>query len=242
MDQRHDTAVDDRLTLAAEAFRRAEERATAGQLALEMVHEIRNPLEALGHLVFLTLAECRDHEQVMKYMHMAEEQMETLRHVASQTLGFARPASALKAIATVALAESALRIHQKAIHDKGIYLVKDLPEDLSAQVYSGEMLQVLSNLIVNALDALPVGGTLRMRIRKSVDQLFFVVADNGHGISEENRKQLFQPFFTTKGELGNGLGLALTKRIVERHRGTITVRSSIRPGKSGTVIRISIPA
>lgn len=175
-------------------------------------------------------------------MHLAEEQMATLRHVASQTLGFARPALSPKAIEAIALAEAALRIHQRAIEEKRIHLVKDLPEDVLAEVYTGEMLQVLSNLIVNALDALPTGGTLHMRIRKGVDQLYFVIADNGHGISAENLQQLFQPFFSTKGDQGNGLGLALTKRIVERHRGTIKVRSSVRAGRSGTVIRIAIPA
>ena len=237
-----DPAIDAKLALAAEVIRKSEERAVAGQLALEMIHEIKNPLEALGHLVFLTLAESRDHEQVEKYMRMAQEQMETLRHVASQTLGFARPVSTLKEIEALALADAALRIHQRTIDEKRIHLVRELPDDVRAHVYTGEMLQVLSNLIVNALDALPSGGTLRLRVREGVDRLYFVIADNGHGIPAENLSRLFQPFFSTKGERGNGFGLALTRRIVERHRGTIGIRSSVRPGRSGTVIRIAIPA
>jgi len=96
------------------------------------------------------------------------------------------------------LGEAALRIHQRTIDAKGIHLLKDLPKDVLAEVYAGEMLQVLSNLIVNALDALSTGGTLRLRIRKRAAQLFFVIADDGHGISKENLPQLFNPFFSTK--------------------------------------------
>ncbi len=242
MDDLPETTLDVRLAIAAEALRKSEERATAGQLALEMVHEIKNPLEALGHLIFLTRADSRDHEQVEEYMRLAEEQMSTLRPVASQTLGFARPATSPKAIEATALAEAAIRIHQRTIAAKQIHVVKDLPGEIIAEVYTGEMLQVLSNLLVNALDALPLAGTLRIRIRKGADQLHFVIADNGHGIKAESFPQLFRPFFSTKGDKGNGLGLALTKKIVDRHRGTIRVRSSVRPGRSGTVIRISIPA
>ena len=233
---------DAKLEMAAEMIRKSEERAVAGQLALEMIHEIKNPLEAIGHLVYLANAESRDHEQVEKYMQMAQEQMDTLRHVTSQTLGFARPVSTPREIAALTLTEAAIRIHQRTIDAKQIHLVRDLPNDARVYVYTGEMLQVLSNLIVNALDALHLNGTLRLRLRQGHDYLFFVIADNGHGISSENLLRLFQPFFSTKGDQGNGLGLALTRRIVERHRGTIRVRSSIRPGRSGTVIRIAIPA
>ena len=237
-----EATFDVRLAIAAEALRKSEERATAGQLALEMVHEIKNPLEALGHLIFLTRADRRDPEQVDKYMRLAEEQMANLRAVACQTLGFARPATSLKAIEAVTLAEAAIRIHQRTIEAKRIHVVKDLPGEVVARVYIGEMLQVLSNLLVNALDAVPLAGTLHIRVRKGADQLHFVIADNGHGISVENYPKLFRPFFSTKGDQGNGFGLNLTKKIIDRHHGTIRVRSSVRPGRSGTVIRISIPA
>ena len=110
-----------------------------------------------------------------------------------------------------------------------------------AEVHAGEMLQVLSNLLVNALDALPHAGTLHMRVRRTADKLHFVIADNGSGMPAEVLAQIFEPFFSTKGDQGNGLGLVVTKRIVEQHRGTIGVRSSVRPGRSGTTIRISLP-
>lgn len=220
----------------------AAERITAGQLALEVMHEIRNPLEALGHLTYLTLNDPRDPEKVMKYMRMAEEQMATLNRIVSQTLGFARTLSVPKESDLVDLTEAALRIHQRTIQAKKIHLVKDLPLGITAEIRVGEILQVVSNLIVNALDALSGDGTLVVRLRKRRDHVHILIADNGHGIPQEHARAIFEPFFTTKGEFGTGLGLPLSKKIIERHGGKIWVRSSVRPARSGTTFRISLSA
>jgi len=219
-----------------------EARATAGQLALEVMHEIRNPLEALGHLTYLAFEEAADPDKVRKYMKMAEEQVTILNRIASQTLGFARISPEAQATNLVDLAEAALRIHQHTIQSKNIHLVKNLPPEVSAAVHSGQILQALSNLIVNALDALPEDGTLSLRLRRSSDAIHVIVADNGHGIEPRDLSRIGEPFFTTKGAQGNGLGLALSKRIVEEHRGSLRIRSSVRPGRTGTVFKISLPA
>jgi signal transduction histidine kinase len=242
MNQTGISELQERLAATVETLRVVEERAVAGRLALEVMHEIKNPLEALGHLIYLAAGEADHPERVKKYMSLAEEQMATLAHVASQTLGIARISHVPKPIDLVALAEAALRIHQRAIESKKVHLVKDLPKGIVVPVYTGEMLQVLSNLIVNALDALPTDGTLILRLRKRRGEVQFVIADNGHGIPAEHRNEIFEPFFTTKKDRGNGLGLALSKKIIERHRGRISIRSSVRPGKSGTTFKISLPA
>jgi signal transduction histidine kinase len=221
---------------------KVQERIAAGQLALEVMHEIRNPLEALGHLVYLTGQQAGDPEKVLKYTRMAEEQMATLNRIVSQTLGFARTAAVSKPSDLVELAEAALRIHQRTIDAKKIHLVKDLPAGIVAEIRKGEILQVVSNLIVNALDALPADGTLTLRLRKRTNMIQMLIADNGHGIPAEHAAAIFEPFFTTKAERGTGLGLALSKKIIERHGGRIWVRSSVQPGKSGTTFRISLPA
>lgn len=231
-----------KLTFATEALRRAEERATAGQLALEVIHEIQNPLQALQQLTYLAFEQARNPTEVQKYMRLADEQLATLGQITSQTLGFARSSHSPKATDLAVLAEAALRIHQRAIEAKKIHLVKDLPGDVVAEVHTGEMLQVMSNMIVNALDALPTNGTLCLRMRKRRNEIRFVIADNGHGIPAEHVSEIFQPFFTTKQEKGTGLGLALSKKIIERHQGRIRMRSSVRPGKSGTIFKISFPA
>ncbi len=241
MEHTEGSAEDPRLELAAAAVRKAEERATAGQLALEVIHEIKNPLEALGHLIYLALQDADSPEAVQKYMSLAEEQMNLLRDVASQTLGFARSAKDAREVEGAALAQAALRIHQRTLDAKQIHLITHFPPGAVAKVYPSEMLQVLSNLIVNALDALPPAGRLQLRVRKAGGEIHFVIADNGHGIPHEHVERLFQPFFTTKDDRGNGLGLALSKGIVERHGGKIRIRSSVRPGRSGTIFRVSLP-
>ena len=107
-------------------------------------------------------------------------------------------------------------------------------------MHSGEILQVISNLLINAVEALPLEGTLAFRLHKRPNHIALVVADNGHGIPPEQKERLFQSFFTTKAESGTGWA-CLSKKIVERHGGKIRARSRITPGKSGTVFRISLP-
>ena len=230
-----------RLMTISEALRKAEERATAGQLALERMHEIRNPLEAVGNLTYLAEEEAENPEEVRAYMRRIEEQLATLNQIAKQTLSFARASPTPQPVRLATLAEAALRIHQGTLQAKQIRLRKDLPHDLIASVHTTEMLQVLSNLIVNSLDAMPKAGTLWLRARKRRGELHIVVADNGRGIPAELIGRVFEPFFTTKQGVGTGLGLALSKRIVEHNRGKISLRSSVRPGKSGTMFKISLP-
>jgi len=233
--------LEGKLETTATLLQKAEERASAGQLALEVMHEIRNPLEALGHLVYLASAGADNPACTRKYMEQAEEQISTLNHIASQTLGFARTSASPHPTDLVTVAQAALRIHQRTIDDKHIRLVKELPEELTAEVNPGQILQVASNLIVNALDALPPHGTLCLRLRKRKGGAQLVIADNGHGIPKQHIPNIFEAFFSTKGQHGTGLGLAISKNIIEGHRGTIRVRTSAQPGRSGTLFRVSLP-
>ncbi|HTU51154.1 MAG TPA: ATP-binding protein [Acidobacteriaceae bacterium] len=224
-----------------ETLQRAEERVAPGLLALELMHEIRNPLEAVGNLTYLAMEEAGDSEAVRAYLRRIEEQLATLNHIANQTLGYARTASSPQQVRLATLAEAALRIHQRAVKAKQIRVIKEFSQEVIAYVYTTEMLQVMSNLIVNSLDALPRDGTLRMRLRQRNHEIHIVVADNGHGIQAQDMERIFEPYFTTK-KVGNGLGLALSKKIVEHNQGRISLRSSIRAGKSGTTFKISLPA
>ncbi len=223
-----------KLATATEALQRSEERATAG--------EIRNPLEALGHIAYLAAEEADNPDEVRRYMRLAEEQLETLNHIARYTLSLARTSVEAKPVDLVAVAEAALRIHQRKIEAKKIHLVRRIPEQLPATVHAGEILQVLSNLLMNALDALPEEGSLYLRLHRSGGKIRVTIADNGSGIPSECLPRIFEPFFTTKGEQGTGLGLSLSRNIIERHRGRIGVRSRTKLGKSGTAFLVSIPA
>jgi len=213
----------------------------AGQLALELMHEIRNPLESLSYLTYLTLKEVDRPDQVRKYVELAQEQVDILAEISKQTLGLAQTTTTLKSHDIVALAETALRIHRRTIDGKKIHLVKKFPDQLTAGMYKSEMLQVLWNLIGNAVQAVAEEGTLCLRIRKYGGKIHFLVADNGHGIAREHAESVFEPFFTTKGEEGNGLGLAISRRLVNHHKGTLRMRSSVREGKSGTSFKVCFP-
>jgi len=204
------------------------------------MHEIRNPLEAVGYLIHLANQE-DDPNTIHEHLHQANEQMVTVHQIAAQTLGFARIVSTVQEVDLIELAEAALRIHHRRITSQKIHLVRDFSKDAVAEIYSGEILQVVSNLLANALDALPEGGTISLRLRKRDSHVQLLVADNGHGMGPDHVARLFEPFFTTKNDRGTGLGLALSKKIIERHDGTISARSSALPRRNGTAFKISLP-
>ncbi|MGI4758334.1 MAG: sensor histidine kinase [Janthinobacterium lividum] len=203
-----------------------DQRALAGHLALEVLQDIRNPLETLGHLSYLAYQEADDPEQVRTYTHMAKDQLRHLSRVTSQTLSFAKLSQEHKPIDLVTLAESALRIHQQTIEAKRIHLVRKLPKDLVASLQGSRILQVLSNLIANALEAMPEQGQLTVCVKKCSARVELTVADNGYGIHPDYQEKLFQPFFTTKESGGNGLGLSLPSGSLRN----TTASSSYAPG------------
>jgi signal transduction histidine kinase len=224
-----------------ETLRQSQSLAVAGQFAATIMHEINNPLEAISNLNYLLQSDADDAESVRRYSQQIDEQLAVLIRIARQTLSFYRPAAEKSPVAASSLAEAALRIHKKNIAAKRIHLNVRVPNDVCMDVHPGEMLQVMSNLIANAVDALPVEGALYLRGRCSDRRVHILVADAGSGIPEAIADKIFDPFFTTKQDKGTGLGLAISKAIVEKHRGQIRLRSSTRPGRSGTAFRISLP-
>jgi signal transduction histidine kinase len=226
---------------AEAALLRCQTQATAGQFAVAVMHEINSPLEAISNLSYLIELGAQDPIKVRMYIKMVEEQLVAVRRIAHQTLKFHKQMDVQEPVDLVALAEAALRIHDHNIVAKRLRLRKDLRREAHALAHAGDMLQVVSNLILNSLDALSEEGTLYLRVRKSNNEVHVTVADNGHGIPKATIDKIFEPFFTTKKEHGTGLGLAISRSIVERHKGRIRLRSSVRRDSSGTVIRISLP-
>ena len=243
MTERHDTERKVEADGSIDLVQQTEQRALAGELALEMLHEIRNPLETLGYLIYLAAEEAGSDEKVRKYMGVAEQEMARMRGIARKTLGVAQVSVAAAPVDLVELAETALQVHRRTIEGKRIALRCELPRDVViVDAQHGPLLQVLSNLIVNALEAMPDAGALSVRVRKRGDEVDLSVADNGHGIEEQHLARIGERYFTTKGKAGNGLGLAISKKIVAEHRGRMRVRSSVRPGRTGTVFKVSLPA
>jgi signal transduction histidine kinase len=224
-----------------QVLRESESRAAAGQFSAAIMHEINNPLESISNLAYLVEQEADNPAKVREYIVLLRGEVANVIRIARQTLSFYKPSDGRSPVNLVAVAESALRVHESRIAAKQIHLIKDLADEVRIEVHPGEMLQVFSNLLGNALDALPDNGTLSLRIRERHQNVHITIADDGQGIPEKVLLTIFDPFFTTKKENGTGLGLTLSKSIIEGHNGKIRVRSSTRPGRRGSAFRISLP-
>lgn len=227
-----------RLERTEHALECAERRAIAGRFGAEMIHEINNPLEAVANLAFLMKSEQLP-ERAVHYLEMMEEQIQRINLITRQTLGFNRTVERPLKSDLVQLAQIAIRTYSRDITAKNIRLELDLPPLAECEVYPGELTQVFSNLISNAVDASEQGGRLQIRIRLRSPSFHFVVCDSGCGIPAEMRNSVFDAFTTSK-ESGNGLGLWISRRIVEKHGGRIRWRSSTHAERHGTAFRVSL--
>lgn len=224
-----------------EALQESQAQALAGQFAAITMHEVNGPLEAITNLNYLVQTSSDDGVQVRNYSSLIDEQLLALTTISRQTLSFYHSRDTVEPILIAQLVDAALRVHRKEIAAKGIRLIKKLPGDMNVESHAGSMLQAFSNLIGNAVEALPVQGTLQIRSRCTNGQARILIADNGSGIPAAIRRKVFEPFFSTKRERGTGLGLGISKSIIERYRGTIRSWTSTRIGRSGTAFRISLP-
>ena len=233
--------LSERLRVAEETLQQTEHLAVANRYAAAIMHEINNPLEALTNLVFLTKHNAGDPTKVIAYSEIAEAQLAQMGELTRRTLTFYRDTSAPIDFDLVEIAESALRIHSKRLKNQGVQIYKNTPEKARVKVFPGQILQVVSNLILNSLDALPeTGGALFLRIKTYGGKIHLLIADNGAGVEPSMYEDLFRPQVTSKPQ-GNGLGLWLSREIVHKHTGTIRYRSSRRPGRRGTMFKISLP-
>jgi signal transduction histidine kinase len=232
----------DRLDHAEKALERSERLAVASRYEGAIMHEVNNPLEAITNLVYLTKLQKNNADQVVANMCVIEEQLKTLGRVTSRALTFHREQTDAKELDLVDIAESALRLHADKFSRHSITIDRQFRGPTCATVFGTEILQVLSNLILNAVDALPHGtGRISVRVKRNSQFVHILVSDNGAGIPDKFASRLFEPYVTSK-DSGTGLGLWLSKRIITQHRGTLRFRSSQRKGRSGTSFRISLPS
>jgi signal transduction histidine kinase len=231
----------ERLNDLQSALHECQALALAGQFAAATMHEINGPLEAVTNLNYLLHTNADNSEMVRGLSQLIDEQLVILTRISHQTLSFYHSRESRQVVVVAAMAEAALRVHRHKIIAKEIRLLKKLPPDLAFEAHPGSMLQVLSNLISNAVEALPLKGTLCLRARASAREVHITVADDGHGIPAAIAARIFEPFFSTRKEHGTGLGLAITREIVEKHHGRIRSRSTTRSGRNGTAFRVSIP-
>ncbi len=227
------------------ALRRSEKLAMAGRLAASVMHEINNPSQAIADLVYLIAKEADHPELVRAHAAQIEEQLVRIQYIARQTLSFFRDTPQSQTRDLVPLVDAALRYHGGLLEEKHIQVQKEMPDRLLGVVFPGDFLQLVSNLVKNAVEALPMGGTLWVRLRATRvngrSNARLTVADNGRGIPPAIQARLFEAFQSDKADAGNGLGLWISKTIVEKHGGQIQWRSCTQGRARGTTFSALLP-
>ncbi len=233
---------------AEEALRHSERLAATGRLAATIAHEINNPLEGVTNLLYLIARAPGLDPQVLDYANMAQSELLRVGRITKQTLAFHRESAAPVLIDLRELIESVVYLYERKMKDKAIQLSQDVTFRGRLKGFPTELRQVLVNLFENAVEASPPGGRLRIRAYPSREWnnsrapgVRIVIADDGPGIPRDQYARIFDPFYTTKGEKGTGLGLWVTQSIVHKHGGSIRLRSSTGPKRSGTVFSVFLP-
>jgi PAS domain S-box-containing protein len=230
------------------ALRTTEKLAAAGRLAATVAHEINNPLEAVTNLVYLAKRDLPDAAKVASYLQLAGRELDRVSHIARQTLGFYRDTSSPTRLEVARALDDLLLLYETRLETRKIKLVKQYDPPMEISALAGEIRQAFSNLITNAIDAMPSGGSLAIRASMSHEWrnarrpgVRITILDTGSGVPSQHRKSLFQPFFTTKVDVGTGLGLWITRNIIEKHGGSIRVRTRTGPELHGTAFSIFLP-
>lgn len=233
---------------AALMLRENQKLITVGRLAASIAHEINNPLESITNLLFLVGEEKELPASARSYLQLAQRELDRVAQISRQTLKFSRETPGPTRARIDELLEEVLALYSRRIAEKNLRVERQYNCAEEAVVYAGEMRQVLSNLVTNAIEASSMNGRLRLRVRCSrswsdpgVRGIRIAVGDNGSGIDPAVQRRLGEPFFTTKGQRGTGLGLWVTRSIVQRWGGEIQLRSSVDPQRHGTVFSIFLP-
>jgi PAS domain S-box-containing protein len=229
-----------------QALRTTERLASVGRMAATVSHEINNPLEAMTNLVYLAKgrAVLKD---VQEYLNAIEEELNRISLITKQTLGFYRETIAPSAVRVGEMLNPLIAVLGRRAWNKGIEIRPEVRHDPEIHAVAGEIRQLLANLLSNSIDAVDCGGLIRIRIDANrVNELDptgvrITIADSGRGIPAANKSKLFEPFFTTKNDVGTGLGLWVCANIVQKHNGSIRVKSNTSPGRSWTVFSVFLP-
>jgi len=229
-----------------EAVRRSEKLATAGRLAASIAHEINNPLEAVLNLIYLAR---NDPRQADQYLSMAEEEVGRVAHLAQQALGFVRDTASPGGIDAARVMDEVLQLYSHKLDSKQIRVTRRYRGSAQIVGFAGEVRQLLTNLLVNALDAMDRNGALHVRIRATrrwsdgLEGVYITLADNGSGIPQQSLRRIFEPFYRSASVRaaqihGTGLGLPLAKSIAEAMGGMLTVESKLG---AGSVFTLHLP-
>jgi signal transduction histidine kinase len=229
-----------------QALLQSEKLAAVGRLASTIAHEINNPLESVTNLVYLT-RRSPDVQRAYEYLDLAELELRRMASITRQTLSFNKRIAVYNEINSDDLFTSVTGIYQSRFANTGVTVQRRMRSRHPILCIEGEIRQVLNNLVSNAIDAMPHGGRLLLRSRDVTHPvtaqagLVLTVADTGTGIRADRLRRIFEPFYTTKGLGGTGLGLWISHDIIKRHHGELRVRSSVAPSCRGTVFTLFLP-
>jgi PAS domain S-box-containing protein len=229
------------------ALMRAEKLAAAGRLAAAIAHEVNNPLEGLVNLVYL--ARCEDDlGKIRGHLLGADRELQRIAHITRQSLGFYRETSAASLFRPDVVVREVFDFYFFRAAQAHINLHMNLKTEQKAWGNAGELRQVISNLLANSLDACQAGDAVCVRVRaarsprdSALEGVRISVADTGCGIASENLNRIFEPFFTTKKDTGTGLGLWVSRELIEKHGGSLDVRSATTGRRPGTVFTMFLP-
>ena len=231
---------------AEAALIESEKLADLGRMASSIAHEINNPLEHVSNLIHL-VRQHDNHAEVQRMLDLAEQELRRVVDIASQTLRFQRAALIPKPVSCAHLFTTVMDMYRARVKTARISVHKRKRAERPLVCLEGDVRQVLNNLIGNAIDAMPDGGSLFLRSRETSELgtgrrgLCFTVADTGCGMTRDTKKNVFKAFFTTKGTTGSGLGLWISAEIMQRHHGSIRIRSSQSDRHRGTVVTLFLP-
>jgi PAS domain S-box-containing protein len=228
------------------ALIQSEKLAAVGRLAASISHEINNPLEAVTNLLYLARRKNPDDREIQDWLEAADKELRRVSQIVSQTLRFHRQATKPRAITLEELFEPTLGLYQGRLMNSNIKLTLQHRGSRPIVCYEGDIRQVLNNLIANAIDSMRTGGRLIVRTSSShswnsnVPGVRITIADTGPGMPKAVMDRIFDAFYTTKGLNGTGLGLWISRGIIEKHNGHIMVRSRVGH-KAGTVFSVFLP-
>jgi PAS domain S-box-containing protein len=211
---------------AEAALLRAEKLAAVGQVASTMAHEINNPLAGIVNLLYLALADETLSAATRSYLDMVDEEIARLSAITRLTLSFARESRGEQTANLAEVVDNVLSLVKRKIEARGIRIERSVDSEAVARIKPHELRQVLLNLTLNAIDAATGADDLiRIAAEARGDRIAIRIEDNGCGIPEELAERIFDPFFSTKPEIGTGIGLWVSKELVQRNGGSLTVAS-----------------
>lgn len=232
---------------AEAALVQSEKLAAVGRLAASISHEINNPLEAITNLLYIARRDSRLSKDTQRHLALAEIELARVSQIATQTLRFHRQSTKPIEVSPQELLQSVVRLYQGRLSNSRIEIVSQHSATHPIRCYEGDVRQVLNNLVGNALDSMRTGGRLILRTRDctywatGTKGVRITVADTGYGMSPETRAKIFEAFYTTKGSSGTGLGLWISKGIIEKHHGHLKVKSTNEPPQTGSVFSLFLP-